>query len=203
MKNLVLACVASASLTACTSTLSDPASYDEMFLSFADIDALVDAIPATSDANVDAATGDVTYSGLAYVRNYTSELDFVALGEATVDVDLDTLAVSGSASNFYEVDIAQSDLTSTDSADYVTQSVTGTLTGTATGWTGEITHADGDVVTYGMDVYNTSFFGDNLQGIVIEADGPGSSTMNPTEQTIGTFEFIGIDDTRGDLQLAQ
>ena len=188
-------------LTACGATTATEQTFASLLDSEGSIDAAVDALNASPAVDVTNATGNAKYEGVVLIRDYDqSGLEFMAYGDGLVLVNFDLDTTSGQATNFFEIDVAQSNLTSSDPNDYVTTAISGSLFApdSADEWNGTLTQVDGDVMEYGMQVYNYQYLGDELGGLLIEAD--GIANFGTAVDLVGTFEFGGLDENRISVQ---
>ncbi|MFT5631177.1 MAG: hypothetical protein ACI9HB_002351 [Gammaproteobacteria bacterium] len=129
----------------------------------------------------EGVVGDVRYDGVDYDSHSTdggNYIAFHAIGEATVAVDFEEETISGSASNFYEVDLDTVDLYAADELydDAEGTAIAGSfdIIDGGYGVEGTLTHVNGTVVIYGADLDYADFFGADSEVFVYEADGISS-----------------------------
>lgn len=188
-------------LTACggATTTAGSLSFNEL------IDNYVDLVDSSYEADYtqdeDLRTnGSAEYQGFFTVgENNTGDDDahatYIAVGEANVAVDFGSGDVSGSAYNFYEIDIATVDFDdeNQDVGDFVASAISGSLNVSTDGTSisGSLTHLDGEEASYDLVVNDVEFRGNDAEYLIVSSDGTSSAAGRGYIDTFGIF--FGVD----------
>ncbi len=184
-------------LAACGGS-STNGSLTETLTEVQDINEYTESLPLLAERDY-KTSGSATYAG--YMAVYESdevEDSFVALGDASVNVNFGSGLTSGSAGNFQQIDLTSVDLESEDDIDIGSirgSAIAGgfTVNSAGTGLTGTLTHVDGEVATYDLGVGGFDYYGANSE--VLEVYGDGTSSAPGRADIDADFDFTGIDTT--------
>lgn len=192
--NIIMASTALVALTACGSSVSEE-SFDSFGARIQAQAMLIEDLnlAPTSDADL-KVSGSADYSGAFSVSEVGSNVDdltYLAVGEADVNVNFGTGAASGSAGNFFEIDLENSDLDSENVSDISGTAIAGSfdLNADGTALTGNLVQVGGENVTYDLAVDDVAYFGANQE--VLEVDGSGMASNGARSG----FFFEGLDAT--------
>lgn len=200
MKQILTAVSAMALLAACggssTSNLTDRLSGFESLTDDASM------VSETPDANF-PTTGTGNYEGYLTIAEFgangtADDPTFAAIGDANVQINFGSGNVSGSASNFSQLDLSSVDF---EDEDQDVNEITGTSIGgslsvvdNGDGIAGTLTHANGNDVDYALTVTDSAYGGNNAEFLSVEAS--GDTTSDDRSDRPADAVFLGFDASR-------
>ena len=140
-------------------------SFAEMQDLVTEIDDLTENYERTPNASI-PSSGTASYEGYAILFDViNADLSYAAVGVAQIEVDFAHSIASGSASNFFEIDVDDFDSGENEFEMGRGEAICGSMTynGTDDTVTGSLTKLSGKTATYDMNVESAAFYGPNTE----------------------------------------